>query len=255
VNELETAKLAAIEAGKIALKYFQGDFELKYKGPRNIVTQADTECEQRIKKVISKEHPGHAFLGEEFGSEGSSKHLWIIDPIDGTTNFSHGVDQFCHSIAYTRDGRVLCGVVYNPVQKKMYTAEYGRGSRMNGRKIFVSKTDLLENSLLISGFPYDEPALEEKTFASMKTLRPRCRDIRRFGSAALDLCYVAQGVCDAFFEYRLNAWDVAAGMLIVAEAGGKVTDINGAEALVDSGHFLATNAHLHDQMLSHLERV
>lgn len=253
--ELQTAKKACVEAGKIAMNYFQKDFSMKYKAPRNIVTQADVECEKRIRKIISAEYPSHGFVGEEEGSHGDMKNFWVVDPIDGTTNFSHGVDQFCHSVALVKSGKIVCGAVYNPVHKKLYTAYAGKGAWLNGNRIRVSAVADLGESLLISGFPYDAPVLEQKTYKSIASLRGKCHDIRRFGSAALDFCYVAQGVCDGFFEYKLNSWDVAAALLIVREAGGEVTDINGKEATIESGHFLASNGLLHGELLSYLERV
>src|SRR3989344_2951582 len=207
MQEIEVAKSACLEAGKIALKYFRKDFAVGLKGPGDVVTQADIECEREIKKVISSKYPSHSFLGEEEGKVGSSDSLWVIDPIDGTTNFVHGVDQFCHSVALVEGGEIICGAVFNPVQKKLYTAQRGSGAFLN----------------------------EKKTFASTAALRGLCQDIRRFGSAALDLCYIAEGACDAFFEYVLRPWDVAAGILIVREAGGEVTDINGKTARIDSG--------------------
>ncbi|MBI4210057.1 MAG: inositol monophosphatase [Candidatus Diapherotrites archaeon] len=255
MNEVETAKLACIEAGKVAMKYFRGDFGYSFKGDRNIVTQADIEAEKRAKAVVLKDFPLHGFLGEEGGASGSSDHVWVIDPIDGTTNFFHGVGQFAVSVAYARRGELVCGCVYNPVSGSLYWAQAGKGAWLGKSRLRVSKVSRLRDALLISGFPYDEPSLEEKTFRSMASLRAECQDIRRFGSASLDLCYVAQGICDGFFEYRLQPWDVAAGMLIVREAGGRVTDINGAEATMDSGHFLASNGLLHAEMLGRTERV
>src|SRR3989344_55795 len=234
MQEIEVAKSACLEAGKIALKYFRKDFAVRLKGPVDVVTQADIECEREIKKVISSKYPSHSFLGEEEGKVGSSDSLWVIDPIDGTTNFVHGVDQFCHSVALVEGGEIICGAVFNPVQKKLYTAQRGSGAFLNGKKIYVSRVSRIEDSLLVSGFPYDA-AMQKKTFASTAALRGLCQDIRRFGSAALDLCYIAEGACDAFFEYVLRPWDVAAGILIVREAGGEVTDINGKTARIDSG--------------------
>lgn len=255
MKELEVAERAVVEAGKIASKNFQGEFKVSLKGIRDLVTEVDIECERRIKKIISAEYAMHSFLGEEEGVQGDSPNVWIIDPIDGTTNFAHGIDQFCHSVALVRNGQPVCGAIYNPVQKKLYSAYVGKGAKFNGRPISVSKTENLMEALLITGFPYNANLFEEKTVRSISSIRPQCRDLRRFGSAALDLCYVAHGLCDGFFEYQLKPWDVAAGILIVREAGGKVTDINGKHADVNSGHFLASNGHLHDLIMKHLEGV
>ncbi len=253
--ELEVAEKACVEAGRIAMKYFRGAFSMRLKAPRNIVTEADVEAERRIKAMISMEFPEHAFLGEEEGKQGHSEFVWLIDPIDGTTNFAHGVDYFCTSIALARGNELVCGAVYNPVHNRLYSACKGKGAWLNRKKISVSKTAKLEDSLVVSGFPYSNRLLEEKTIMSTKALYGNCQDIRRFGSAALDFCAVAEGVCDAFFEYDLKPWDVGAGMLIVREAGGKVTDCNGKAAWADSGHFLTTNGLLHPAMLDKLERV
>lgn len=255
MKELAVAEMACIEAGKIAMKYFRKRFSINYKAPRNPVTQVDIECEQRIKKLISGHFPEHSFLGEEEGKQGNSDFVWLIDPIDGTTNFLHGVDYFCVTVALAKANEVLCGVVYNPMHKKLFSAAKGKGAFLNKKKLVVSKIDKLENSLVVSGFPYNAPELERKTLQSTANLRGKCQDIRRFGSAALDLCSVAQGTMDAYFEYQLNPWDVAAGILIVREAGGKVTDINGKEATINSGHYAASNGFLHEEVLSNLERV
>ena len=257
-SELLAAESACAEAGKIAMRYFKGDLEVKFKGTtglRDMVTKADLDCERKIKEVICKEFPSHSFLGEEEGRQGESEFMWVIDPIDGTTNFVHGLDYFAHSVALTKNGVPICGVVYNPARKLMYSSYSGKGAFLNRKKISVSKIKSINKSLLISGFSYGGGIFEEKTIKSMVSLRGACQDLRRFGSAALDLCAVAEGLCDGYFEYDLKPWDVAAGILIVKEAGGKVTDINGGEALIGSGHFLASNSFIHESLLERLERV
>ena len=254
MKEQSVAERACIEAGKVALKYFKGEFEVKHKGKIDLVTNADVECEQRIKKIISAEYPTHSFLGEEEGQQGEkSEYTWIIDPIDGTTNFSHGLDYFCHSIGLVKNGKIICGSVYNPVHKKLYSAYFGNGATLNGKKIHVSKVEKLIDSLLVTGFPYSAPEEESKTLRAIDSLRGNCHGIRRFGAAALDLCEVAQGSCDGFFEYVLKPWDVCAGILIVREAGGKVTNIIGEEANPYSNNFFASNSLLHEQVKEHLE--
>ncbi|MFH1392022.1 MAG: inositol monophosphatase family protein [Candidatus Diapherotrites archaeon] len=255
MNEIEVAKKACVEAGKIAMKYFQGDFTITKKGRIDLVTNADVECEQKIKKVILAEYPTHSFLGEEEGSQGESKNVWIIDPIDGTTNFAHGIDNFSHSIALVRDNEIICGAVFDPVNKKLFTAVKGKGAELNGKKISVSKTEKLIDSVVITGFPYDNGEIRGKAVASISSLIGNCQGIRRFGSAALDFCFVAQGICDGFFEYYLKSWDVAAGFLIAKEAGATITDINGNEATINSTHFIVTNGKIHKELKSHLEAV
>lgn len=254
-KELAVAEAACLAAGKIAMKYFRGKFTMRFKSPGNIVTQADVEAEQAVKKIILKAFARDSFLGEEEGKDGDSDRVWLIDPIDGTTNFTHGVDYFCTSIGLESRGELVCGAVYNPVHKKLYSACKGRGAWLNGKRIFVSKTARLADSLAVTGFPYNNPALAQKTLLSTGALYGNCRDIRRFGSAALDLCTVAEGICDSFFEYQLNPWDVGAGIIIVREAGGTITDCNGKDADPRSGHFLATNGLLHQAVLEKLERV
>ncbi len=255
MKELSVAERACLEAGKVALKFLDSGFEVRHKGKFDLVTDADIECEKRIKKIISSEFPTHAFLGEEEGKEGNSSSVWVIDPIDGTTNYAHGVEFFAHSVALVKDGQLVCGSVYDPVRKKLYSAYSGKGATLNNRKISVSKISDLKDALIVTGFPYNEPELERKTLNAIHALRGNCQDLRRFGSASLDFCFVAQGVCDVFFEYSLRPWDVAAAMLVVREAGGKVSDINGAEAAIDSGHFLASNKLLHEKARQFLEGV
>lgn len=254
-KELKVAQKACAEAGKIALKFFREGFEVRHKGKADLVTDADIACEKKIKEVIAKAFPTHSFLGEESGRKGNSEFLWVVDPIDGTTNFSHRLEVFCHSIALVKGGDILCGAVFNPVQEKLFCAEKGKGSFFNGKKIHVSKTSQLVDSLLVTGFPYERNSLDDKTLKSIANLRGKCQDLRRFGSAALDLCNVACGVLDGYFEYSLQPWDVAAGLLIVREAGGKVSEINGANAGIYSGNFLASNGFLHNKILENLERV
>lgn len=259
MNELETAQLACVEAGKIAMGYFKRNPKVRKKGLIDLVTEADVECERKIKWVISKEYPHHSFLGEEEGSQGGAqgtgKEVWLIDPIDGTTNFFHGIEEFSHSVALVKNGKIVCGAVYNPVQKKLYSAAKGKGAFLNNRKIIVSKTQKLIDSVIVTGFPYEDNELRDKSLKSLGNLVGKCQGVRRFGSAALDFCRVAEGSCDGYFEYQLSPWDVAAGILIAKEAGGKVTTVNNETASPDSVHFVASNNLLHDELISHLERV
>ena len=254
-KELQVAQKACFEAGKIAVKYFHEGFNIMHKGKADLVTDADIDCENKIREIILNAFPEHSFLGEESGRKGASEFVWVVDPIDGTTNFSHRLDVFSHSIGLVKGNEILCGAIFNPLQKKLFTAAKGKGAFLNGKKIHVSKTQKLVDSLLVTGFPYERNSLDDKTLRSIASLRGKCQDLRRFGSAALDFCSVAQGVLDGFFEYSLKPWDVAAGILIVREAGGKVTDINGLPAQIDSGHFLASNGLLHNGIMKSLERV
>ena len=180
---------------------------------------------------------------------------WVVDPIDGTTNFAHGFPEFSVSIGLVEGDEILMGAVLKPYNKDIYFASQGEGAFLNNTRIYVSKTPELIKSLLITGFPYDRNVYAEKTLESVDRLTGEVQGIRRFGSAALDLCYVAEGTCDGFFEYTIKPWDVSAGMLLVKEAGGKVTTIAGDEADPFSGNFVATNGLLHDKLLERLVKL
>jgi myo-inositol-1(or 4)-monophosphatase len=201
--------------------------------------------------MIAQEFPDDTVLGEEGGTtSGSGTGRWIVDPLDGTTNFAHGYRCFCVSIAYEADGALLVGAVYDPMADEMYRAERGAGATCDGTPLSVSPHTDLRDGLLVTGFP---PLREEDGIANLRVMEKfmrRAQAIRRDGSAALDLCYVAAGRFDGFWEAGLHAWDVAAGALIVAEAGGRVTDYSGKPLRVDCGELVATNGHVHEAMLS-----
>jgi myo-inositol-1(or 4)-monophosphatase len=251
----ETAIGAARSAGLILINGWQDARDVGYKGDIDLVTDADHRSEEAIVAVIRARFPEHQVLAEE-GSVGgqSQEYRWIVDPLDGTTNYAHGYPHFAISIAVERAGRTLLGVVFDPVMDEMFLARSGGGAQLNGRPLAVSAVNQLLRALMCSGFPYDRrrfgPVL--KRWAHFAR---RCQALRRTGSAALDICYVAAGRFDAFWEDGLYPWDAAAGVLLVLEAGGRVTDFRGAAPDLASGEILATNRRLHEVMLAELAIV
>jgi len=240
----------ARKAGLLLISKFGRTLKIGYKGVANLVTEMDLLSEKFIVSEIQKVYPDHNFLAEErtYPSQ-DSPYRWIIDPLDGTTNYAHGFPMFAVSIALEKDGAVIMGVVYDPWREEFFLAEKGKGARLNGRKIRVSSTLHLSQSLLSTGFPYDIRENPIKNFDHFTNFGLRAQAIRRTGSAALDLCYVASGRFDGFWEMKLGAWDLAAGGLIVREAGGKVTDFFGRPIRLDGKHLLATNRKIHRAMI------
>ena len=244
----------AREAGSLLMSYF-GKVVIEYKGDVDLVTQADRSSEELIFARIRKQWPAHDVMGEE-GSrhETGSDFLWYVDPLDGTTNFAHGYPVFCVSIALEHKGERIAGVIYDPTRDEMFAAEKGSGSRLNGRPICVSKTARLAESLIATGFPshkrHKNPNIH---FYHQITLRSH--GVRRAGSAALDLCCVACGRYDAFWEFNLNPWDTAAGVLLVEEAGGAVTNFTGGPFAINSREVLASNVLLHDELLQEFKNI
>jgi myo-inositol-1(or 4)-monophosphatase len=216
----------------------------------DLVTKADENAEQTIKEVLQENFPDYGMLAEESGRlEGEGDSRWIIDPLDGTTNYAHGFPVFSTSIALERDSEVVLGVVHDPIANETYTAERGSGATLNGEPIGVSDTDALIRALLATGFPYDRDevpvALDIFGQFAMRT-----QSMRRLGSAALDLCYVAMGRLDGYYERGVKAWDIAAGVLILREAGGKVSDYLGHELDLRIGEVVASNGPLHPSLIS-----
>jgi myo-inositol-1(or 4)-monophosphatase len=243
-----TAVEAALAAGRIQRSFFRQHLTIDKKGPIDLVTAADVAVEQDFRRRIAVRFPTHTVLGEEgvaVEEATTSAFRWIVDPIDGTTNFAHGLALFCVSIALEVDGEIRLGVVYDPIGDELFTAERGGGARLNGAPIRVSHAQTLIDALLVTGFPYDTEhrARQVRIFGA---LLERTRGVRRLGSAALDLSYVAAGRFDAFWEEHLHAWDIAAGALLVAEAGGRVTDYRDQALDVFRGEILASNGHVHD---------
>lgn len=246
---LSTAIEGALAAGRVHTRFFRQNPPIDKKGPIDLVTEADLTAEREFRALIADRFPTHVVLGEEGGApESAAECRWIVDPLDGTTNFAHGLALFCVSIALEVSGRIEAAVVFDPIADELYTAERGQGARLNGRPIRVSGNGTLLDSLLCTGFPYsvrEDLAAHVEVFGAFLG---RSRAVRRLGSAALDLCYVAAGRFDGFWEDRLSPWDIAAGALIVEEAGGRVTDFANRAVDLERGQILATNGALHDQM-------
>ncbi|MEP6674596.1 MAG: inositol monophosphatase family protein [Ferruginibacter sp.] len=249
---LKTTLLKAVEAGAAQLQhFFNGEFEITNKeGINNPVTEADHASEKVIFETIRENFPGHFILSEETGEiVMDSEYKWIIDPIDGTINFSRGIPICCVSIAIEKAGEMIMGAVYNPLMNEMFFAQKGFGASLNDKKIAVSNTADVIKSCLVTGFPYtylDEPNGPLQVFE--KLIRKGV-PVRRLGSAAIDLCWVAAGRFDGFYEHKLQAWDSAAGFLIVEEAGGKVTDFKGDHYSPYQPHLVATNGKIHQELL------
>lgn len=253
---LNFAQETARGAGRILLEKFGRTLNISDKGDKNIVTEADLASEKFIVEKIKTHFPRHTILAEEAGSidvfEGTSEYLWIIDPLDGTTNFSHGYPCFCVSIGLERNGERIVGVVYDPTRDEMFAAEKGQGATLNGRRIQVSSVDEMDRALLVTGFPYDV-ARREKFVEMFSKFILNAQAVRRDGSAAIDLAYVACGRFDGFWEDGLSAWDTAAGALIVEEAGGRMSHYNGSAYSPHQKQMVASNGLLHERMLEILQ--
>ncbi len=252
MDELREVLLkATMEAGKIVLHHFNGVFKIDHKeGINNLVTEVDKFSEDKIIEVIRASFPSHTIISEEVGELiKPSDYQWIIDPIDGTVNFAHGIPICCISIALMHNGQLQLGAVYNPMMNELFFAEKGKGAFLNGNPIRVSDKTDFRKACLVTGFPYKWPNDREHPIKVFERFVLEGLPVRRLGSAAIDLCWVACGRFDGFWEYNLNSWDIAAGYLIVLEAGGKVTDFDGMEFNVFDKQTLATNGHIHDAML------
>jgi myo-inositol-1(or 4)-monophosphatase len=246
---LATAIEGALGAGRIHLAYFRQNPAIEKKGPIDLVTAADLAVEREFRALIERRFPDHIVLGEEGEAPvRDAACRWIIDPLDGTTNFAHGLALFCVSIALEIDGRLEVAAVFDPAADELFTAERDEGARLNGRRLTVSSTGTLVDGLLCTGFPYSVRRDPRRAVDVFEAFLGQARAVRRLGSAALDLCYVAAGRLDGFWEHGLHAWDVAAGALIVEEAGGVVTDFQGAPLDLAAGQILATNRGLHAAM-------
>ena len=238
-------------AGAIARKRL-GKVTYQLKGRANLVTQADVACQQAILKIIQKNFPQHDFLAEEQGLKNTgSPWKWVIDPIDGTTNFAHTMPHFSISVALAHKNEIVLGGVYDVCMDELFLARKGKGATLNGKKIHVSRVSKLENALLVTGFPYVRQNRMKELLTRFKNFILACHDIRRLGSAALDMCWVAAGRFDGYWEDTLNPWDISAGKLILEEAGGKVTDFSGKKwkNLETFGkQTLASNGLIHREM-------
>lgn len=248
--------IGAARAGGAVLRESYGRVRsVRFKGEVDLVTEVDLRSERTITELVRERFPTHRILAEEGTIGGDDPaHRWVIDPLDGTTNYAHGLPVFCVSVGYELEGRIAVGVIYDPNLDELWVAQAGYGATLNGQPIAVSDTDELRRALLTTGFPYDR-AKVPTAVAQFGALSVRAQAVRRIGSAALDLCWVAAGRFDAYWESVVSPWDVAAGWLIASEAGARVTDLSGGPFSLQSGQILASNGHLHDAVLGALADV
>jgi myo-inositol-1(or 4)-monophosphatase len=254
-SALLNVMIAAARKAARGLKRDFGEVEklqVSLKGPANFVSAADHRAEEVLRAELAKARPGYGFLGEEGGrQEGSDRtHCWIVDPLDGTTNFLHGIPQFAISIALERDGVIVAGVIHNPANEELFVAERGKGAFLNDQRLRVAARRRLSESVIACGLPHlgrGDLALFRSEFAAVQE---KVAGIRRFGAAALDLAWVAAGRLDAFWERNLSPWDMAAGLLMVREAGGFVSDLDGREDIFAKGEILAGNEHMQRELLA-----
>lgn len=245
------------EAGEIAKEGFGKNFDVEFKlNESDLVTKYDKKSEKAIVDFVKKEFPKHAILAEEGGNyTEDAEYTWVIDPIDGTTNFAHGLPVFSISIGVQKNGETIAGVVYDVTRDVIYSAELGSGAFANSKRITVSSSEDLSRSVLVTGFPYNIAENPNRAVEMFIAMLKKARAVRRLGSAAIDFCYVASGIFEGFWEVHLNPWDICAGKLMVEEAGGKVTDLKGEPIDIFSKQILATNGIVADKMMEILNNA
>jgi len=252
----EVALRAAKKAGKILKKSREGEVTVSYKGDLNLVTNVDHLSEETIVAMVNRHFPDHQILAEEGHDRTEpSPYRWIIDPLDGTTNYSHRFPFFCVSIAVEIKGKVHLGIVFDPIRNELFFAEKNQGASLNEKPIRVSSVSRLDKSLLVTGFAYDIRTDPTNNFNHFTNFSMKAQGVRRTGSAALDLCYVASGRFDGFWELKLHAWDTAAGSLILTEAGGKLSDFSGKPYSIYDSELLASNGKIHREMIDVLQKT
>jgi myo-inositol-1(or 4)-monophosphatase len=251
---LATATEIVLKAGDIQRARRESGFRVDKKGSIDLVTEVDLECERMCRAILADRFPEHDVLGEELSTEGAanlrSAYRWVYDPLDGTTNYAHGLPIYCSSLALEIDGGAAVAAIYDPSRQELFTAEQGQGAFLNGTRLQASATAHLIDALLVTGFPYDVHLQSEELVGQFGAFLSTARAVRRLGSAALDLCYVAAGRFDGFWEQHLKPWDVAAGALIVTEAGGTITGMDGGPFTPYVPHLVASNALLQTEMLN-----
>ena len=255
---LATAIDAVVRAGDIQIGRFGSRVTIQKKGTIDLVTEVDVEVERMFRALIAERFPDHDVLAEEMGqTRTGGRCRWVFDPLDGTTNYAHGIPIFCSTVALEIDGVPTVAAVYDPNRRELFTAERGVGAWLNGEPLHVSASQTLIDSVLVTGFPYDirEPERMREILTLFTGFLGQARAIRRLGSAAIDLCWVAAGRMDGFWEQALQPWDVMGGALIVQEAGGRVTGLDGSAWDAHAGHVLASNGHIHDEMLRIVRRT
>jgi myo-inositol-1(or 4)-monophosphatase len=248
---LNTAVKAARRAGNVIVRHLDriDRLQIENKGHQDFVSEVDRAAEAEIIDVVRSAYPDHAILAEESGQHSGGEFEWVIDPLDGTTNFLHGFPQFAVSIGVRHRQKLDQAVVFDPLRSELFTATRGQGAHLNNRRIRVSNTRRLEDSLLATGFPFREMDNLDQFLAIFRTLLPRTSGIRRAGSAALDLAYVAAGRCDGFWEFGLRPWDMAAGCLLIQEAGGLLADMQGGRDYLETGNIVAATPNIYAEML------
>ncbi len=256
---LATAVEIVLRAGEIQMSRRESGFHIDKKGTIDLVTEVDLECEKMCRSLLAERFPDHDILAEELSSgpaqPRTSRFRWVFDPLDGTTNYAHGLPVFCASLALEIDGRAEVGAIYDPTRRELFTGERGQGAFVNGTRLRVSATASLLDALLVTGFPYDVHQKLVPLLAMFGAFLGQARAVRRLGSAALDLCYVATGRFDGFWEQTLKPWDVAAGALIVEEAGGRITGMDGSRFDPAAAHLVASNGQIHEAMLDVIKRA
>ena len=257
-SALLNVMIAAARKAARSLKRDFGEIEklqVSLKGPANFVTAADRRAEEILRTELTKARPGYGFFGEESGRhEGTDKtHTWIVDPLDGTTNFLHGISQFAISIGLDRAGTIVAGVIYNPVTDELFTAERGKGAFVNDQRLRVAARKRMADAVVACGLPHHGRGDLALGIAELAAVQDKVAGLRRFGAAALDLAFVAAGRFDIYWERNLSPWDMAAGILMVREAGGYVTDLDNTDAMFAKGHIMAGNAALHAELLAALK--
>lgn len=247
---LRAASEVAVEAGALLKRNAHKVHSIRRKGRIDLVTEMDLRSEKLIVARLKREFPGFSFLTEEAAAvDNDSDFRWVIDPLDGTTNYAHGFPFWCVSIGLEYRGNMIAGVVYDPNLDELFTAAKGIPTRLNGKRINVSSRRSLSDALLATGFPYDIQTSAENNLDYFARFAVRCRAVRRAGSAALDLCYVAAGRFDGFWELKLHPWDTAAGIILIEQAGGRISDFSGGEYTIYDKYLLATNGRIHEEMM------